>query len=258
MDSTTQRPSTIRSCSRDRKRMAQLLIDDVTLVKNEELHVHIRFKGGAAESLVLPLPENAWRKRLTHPDVVTRIAQLLELYDDDRQAAEQLNAEGFLTGARKPFNIDAVSWVRYSHGLKTRKERLRESGRLTTCEMAGRLGLSVATVRQWVRDGHLTAERHGRKATWLINPIDEQPEEIQQLAARCAQSQAPRSINSTRLHASCGHGLPIPRPLRATRPRPRPAARSARDRRPPRGLGPCGPARAAQRPGRQLAPEPAG
>ena len=167
---------------RDRKRMAQLLIDDVTLLKTDKLHVHIRFKGGATESLELPLPENAWLRRLTHPDVVVRIEQLLEQHDE-QQVAEQVNAEGLLTGAQRPFDADAVRWVRYSHGLKTQQERLRDAGKLTVSEMADRLGVSETSVRMAAQKGRLIAKRHGRKARWLFDPIEEQPDEIQQLAA---------------------------------------------------------------------------
>jgi hypothetical protein len=171
---------------RDRKRMAQLLIEDVTLLKTDELHVHIRFKGGLTESLALPLPQNAWRKRLTHPDVVARVEKLLE-HHDEQETAERLNSEGLLTGAGKPFDRNAVCWVRYTHGLKSPLERLLETGKLTIAEMTLQLGLREGTVRQWARDGRLKAKRHGRKAIWLIDPVDEQPEAIQELAARCAQ-----------------------------------------------------------------------
>ena len=108
----------VTTSHRDRKRMARLLIEDVTLLRSDRLHVHIRFKGGAVTSLELPLPKNAWRKRLTHPGVVARVEQLLERHDE-HETAECLNAEGLRTGAGRPFDDDAVRWVRYTHGLKT-------------------------------------------------------------------------------------------------------------------------------------------
>ena len=166
---------------RDRKRMAHLLIEDVTLLRADKLHVHIRFKGGAHESLALPLPQGAWRRRLTRPEVVTRLAELLT-HCDEREAAEHLNAEGWSTGAGKPFDSHSVRWVRYSHGLKTPNERRRETGRLTTREAAALLGLLEARVRAWARAGRLSAQRHGRKAVWLIDPLEEQPEAIRQIA----------------------------------------------------------------------------
>lgn len=171
--------------------MARLLIDDVTLLRADRLHVHIRFKGGAVTSLDLPLPKNAWHKRLTHPDVVARVEQLLERHEE-QETAERLNAEGLRTGAGRPFDADAVRWVRYTHGLKTPQQRLRETGKLTIHEMADRLRMRETTIRAWARQGRLRADRYGRKATWLIAPIDQQPEEIRQLAARCVERAAAR------------------------------------------------------------------
>jgi len=176
---------------RDRKRMPQLLIEDVTLLKTDQLHVHIRFKGGATESLVLPLPENYRRRRLTPPEVVDRIEELLDEYHEE-EIAERLNAERLLTGVRKPFDAAAVRWVCYSHGLKTPIKRLRDEGKLTVREVAERLGVTEDTVWQWARDGVLKAARHGRKVIWLIDPIEEQSEKIQKLAEHCARGEAVR------------------------------------------------------------------
>jgi len=58
---------------RERKRMLRLLIEDVTLLRKDELVAHIRFRGGATHTLHLPLPLNAWQLRQTDPDVVREI-----------------------------------------------------------------------------------------------------------------------------------------------------------------------------------------
>jgi excisionase family DNA binding protein len=171
---------------RDRKRMAQLLLEDVTLLKTDQLHVHLRFQGGACESLALPLPQGAWRQRLTPPQVVTRLDELLADHDE-AEAAAQLNAEGCRTGAGLPFDTDAVQWVRYSHGLKTAAERRRDTGQLTISEAATLLGLPDRQVRDWARAGRLRAERCGRKPVWLLAPLAEQPAAIHELAARRAR-----------------------------------------------------------------------
>jgi len=169
---------------RDRKRIARLLIEDVTLLKNDRLHVHIRFKGGATESLVLPLPANAWLRRLTHPDVVDRIEQLLEEHEE-KEAAERLNAEGLRTGAGKPFGANAVRYIRKRCGIKTLWSHLRETGKLTTPEMAVHLGIGLNTVRKRARAGRLHGQpcSKGARAHWLFDSIDEQPEPVRQLAA---------------------------------------------------------------------------
>lgn len=172
---------------RDRKRMAQLLLEDVTLLKTDKLHVHIRWRGGATESLELPLPQSAWRRRQTHPDVVSRIEELLEHYDE-HEVAGLLNREGIRTGAQKPFDVYAVRWVCYSHGLKTPMER-RSANTFTIREMATKLGLTDYQVRAMARDGRLEAERVGRKPRWLVAAVDDQPEEIRALADRHARLQ---------------------------------------------------------------------
>jgi len=176
---------------RDRKRMARLLIEDVTLLKSDKLHVHIRFKGGTTESLVLPRPRNAWHRRLTHPDTVARVEQLLEQHED-QEVAERLDAEGLRTGAGKPFDAEAVRWLRQAYGLKSQAQHLRETGKLTIREMAAQLGTCEGTVRKWAREGRLNGIRHGRKTVWLLDPPQEQPAEIRKLAARVAERAAAR------------------------------------------------------------------
>jgi excisionase family DNA binding protein len=169
---------------RERKRMAALLLSDVTVLKEQKhITLGVRFRGGTTTTLRVPIPLNAWRKRLTHPNVVARVDELLS-QGSDTEVAERLNADGMRTGAGQRFDANAVQWVRYTHGLKTARQRLHETGKLTIHEMAARLALPETTIRSWARDGRLHAARHGAKATWLIEPLDEQPEEIRKLGDR--------------------------------------------------------------------------
>jgi hypothetical protein len=46
---------------RERKRMARLLIDDVTMTRTDQIHLHIRFRGGQTTSLAIPIPPPAWK-----------------------------------------------------------------------------------------------------------------------------------------------------------------------------------------------------
>ena len=52
---------------RERKRIARLLIEDVTLNKTDQIHLHVRFRGGQATSLTIPIPPRAWHLRQTEP-----------------------------------------------------------------------------------------------------------------------------------------------------------------------------------------------
>jgi DNA invertase Pin-like site-specific DNA recombinase len=197
---------------RERKRIVAMLLADVTLLREERhITVGIRFRGGATSSLQLPLPLSAWRRRLTHPDVVARVEQLFEKHDAD-EVARRLNAEGLCTGAQQPFNAEAVRWVCYTRGLKTPLARLRDTGKLTASEMTALLGMPESTVRKWARDGRLRATLNGRKPQWLFDPIAEQSAMVQQLVARRASAQglqaSPKSpvwLARMRELLLCGH-----------------------------------------------------
>jgi len=75
---------------RERKRMIRLLLEDVTLVRGEKITLHIRFKGGATKTLMVPAPLNAWQQRATNPAVVQEIDRLL---DHHTFSADRINIE---------------------------------------------------------------------------------------------------------------------------------------------------------------------
>ncbi len=51
--------------ARERKRMVRLLLEDVTLIREDHLTLHLRFKGGAHRTIQLPLPLRSWEQRQT-------------------------------------------------------------------------------------------------------------------------------------------------------------------------------------------------
>jgi excisionase family DNA binding protein len=175
----------LATTDRDRKRMAALLLEDVTLLAGDTLTAHVRFRGGQTRTLTLPRPLNAWRRRCTHPSVIGQIATLCQTRDD-AEVAEILNVQGLRTGAGKPFDRLAIHWVRYSHGIAGRGDHLRAQGSLTVAEMSRRLGISEPTVRGWAREGRLKGHTEGRKPIWFIDPLDQQPPAI---VERCDRQQ---------------------------------------------------------------------
>lgn len=62
--------------ARDRKQMLRLMIQDVTLLRGDDIHVCVRWKGGATSELHLPIPLCAWELRRTPQVVLDRIADL--------------------------------------------------------------------------------------------------------------------------------------------------------------------------------------
>ncbi len=159
---------------RERKRMLGLLIEDVTLIRCEQIIAHVRFRGGATRTLTLPLPLNAWQGRTTSPAVVAEIEALLE-HHTDGEVASMLNQRGLETGAGASFSIPSIRWVRHSAGLKSLKQRLCAAGWLTMLEFSAKLGVSYSTLKEWRRKGLI----HGRPAsdggTWLFDPNQHHP-----------------------------------------------------------------------------------
>ena len=82
---------------RERKRMARLLLEDVTLRREEEVLVQVRFKGGATRELRLPLPQRAWELTQTNPEIVAAIDQLLEEHTG-KEVAQLLNQRQWRSG----------------------------------------------------------------------------------------------------------------------------------------------------------------
>jgi len=160
---------------REKKRMIRLLIEDVTLVKRDEIIVNVRFKGGATKSLTLPLPLSAPLLRKTDAAVVDEIDRLLD-HHTEREIATILNQKGLLSGTGQPFNPMIVTNIRRNYHLKHRFTRLRNQGRLTTGEMAARFDISLHLVKTWRDKGLLRAHRHNDEDQCLHEvPADDLP-----------------------------------------------------------------------------------
>ena len=119
-----------QTSDRDRKRMVRLIIEDVTLIKADDITLNIRFKGGAEQTLNLPLPLSAPQLRKTHSKVVEEVDQLLDEHTE-AEVAEILNARGRRSGGGLAFTRLLVKKVRKAYHMKGRYERLQDRGLLT-------------------------------------------------------------------------------------------------------------------------------
>jgi len=148
---------------RERKRLAHLLLEDVTLIKREQLLIHIRFPGGATRTLELPCPRRA---TVTQRSVVAEVDRLLDHHSHEA-IANILNSRGSVSGYGKPFTGRMISRMRIEYGLKSRFERLRAKGMLTLDEMAPRLGICTDQVKAWRAAGLLRAHLCNDKNEYL-------------------------------------------------------------------------------------------
>ncbi len=160
---------------RERKRMVRLLIEDVTLTKDKQIDAGVRFRGGATRRLMLPLAQPAWELRQTSSEVITEIDTLLNDYTEG-QITGILNERGYVSGEGKTFHPMMVKRLRRDYGLKTRYDRLRETGMLRLDEMADLIGISTQRVKIWRDRGLLRAHAYNDKNECLYeHPGDNPP-----------------------------------------------------------------------------------
>ncbi len=159
----------VHTTAQDRKRLMRLLVEDVTLIKTHEVTLHVRLRGGAAQTLTLPIPCRSWETWVTAPEVVQAIDTLLDEYTD-QQAADQLNARGLHSGKGGAFCGRLVANIRRGYGLKSRYTRLRETGLLTIAEVAAALAIHTTTVNLWRKAGLIRGYAYNDKGCCLYEP----------------------------------------------------------------------------------------
>lgn len=159
---------------RERKRMLRLIIEDVALLRDDEITVHVRFRGGATQSLHLPLPRCAWQLRQTPPQVVHEVDRLLNDHTTG-EVADLLNQDGLRGGDGKPFHLLRIQRLIRDYHLESRFDRLRHRGLLTLGELAERLGVARGTIRTWRQHGLLQGHVYNDRPTYLYEDPGEDP-----------------------------------------------------------------------------------
>ena len=152
--------------ARERKRMLALLIEDVTLIKQREVTVAVRFRAGTTTTLTLPRPLTAAQLRSTDPEVRRHIDALLDEYTD-AQVAHILNQRGLRTGSGVPFDAVSIQWVRTSTKLPSLKARLLADGMLTATELGEKIGVNRTTISRWRVQGLIEARICNGRGQWL-------------------------------------------------------------------------------------------
>jgi hypothetical protein len=147
---------------RERKRIAQLLLEDVTLRKDDKVIVQVRFKGGALQTLELPLPLAFFQMYRTKPEVVEEIDRLLE-HHSGQEIVDILNAKGLRTGGGITFKREIVYSIIENYQLKPRHQRLIEAGLVNTKTLARQLHVNPITITKWRRQGLIVGLESNRK-----------------------------------------------------------------------------------------------
>ena len=160
---------------RQRKRAVRLVIEDVTVYKTDHIVAHIRFKGGATQTITVPLPPPFAQSRLTAPETLAAMDRLLGEYTD-AEVAEQLNQRGYRTFDGLLFQSIHVYQLRRHHNIPDRYARLRAQGMLTAEELARNSGVSAQVIWRRYHQGRIVGVRYNDRGSCLFSP----PQETQQ------------------------------------------------------------------------------
>lgn len=160
----------------ERKRMAALLLEDVTLTRrDDQVEMGIRFRGGRTQTIEVSAPVRECDRWRTDRATVDLIDALLNDHSTT-VTARILNDRGLRTGVGDEFKASSVQWVLQSARLKSLRQRLRAKGMLTTLEMAKQMGMCRSSVAARLRDGRLRGRRYSEQGErWLYYPLAQQP-----------------------------------------------------------------------------------
>ena len=153
---------------KDKKRILQLLISDITVKKPEPrvALLQVRWQGGVCEEIRVELPRpvaDRWR----HDDaLIERVRELAKTLDD-AQIAARLNDEGLKTNKGNPFTIKSIKWIRHKHDIPRVDDR--KAGELTVKEVAERLGVSPGVIYYWIDKGLISRTSTQRRLALLAS-----------------------------------------------------------------------------------------
>jgi DNA invertase Pin-like site-specific DNA recombinase len=155
-----------KTLDRDRKRMARLLLEDVTLQRGADIHVQVRFKGGAKRELRLPLPKLVGEIKKTKPQIVEEITILSEQHTDG-EIARLLNERGWCSSGGCAFTLRIVNRLRRNYHIRSLGSRLKTEGWLTVRKIANLLECDSTCVNYWRKAGLLVGRRFSERRDYL-------------------------------------------------------------------------------------------
>jgi hypothetical protein len=156
-----------RTPMRERKRMLRLLVEDVTMRRDRNIRVQIRWRGGATTTVERPLPLASPDLRRTPPAIVEMVRALATEQTDPHIAAT-LNGRALRSGTGQPFTASRVRQLRHAYGIPTLAEHLDRAGWLTVSEIAAQLRVHPATARRFAAAGVVRAVRANDRGLMLF------------------------------------------------------------------------------------------
>lgn len=166
----------------DRKAMLRLVIEAVSLraveIPQRETLARVAWKSGAVTELHVARPTVSQLVSTTAP-ALARLRELAAAGVHDRQIAEQLAAEGFVTGMGKRWTMIAVRNMRSHHAIPRTAPSLptakplpdrQDDGLYSVLGAARRFGVTRDVIRLWIARGLMRCSRDPGRAhgpLWL-------------------------------------------------------------------------------------------
>ncbi|MEI8397311.1 MAG: recombinase family protein [Rhodospirillaceae bacterium] len=143
---------------RDRKRLLRLMVRDITVTRDDntkQVHMDIRWQGGATERLSVNLPLKRC-DAIRYPEEIVARIRSLALTLNDRQIAERLTIEGLIGTTGKTFNANIVRMVRHNHNIPVPAP---PDGSLSVKQLCQRYGVSPYVVYDWIKGGVINSSQ---------------------------------------------------------------------------------------------------
>jgi DNA invertase Pin-like site-specific DNA recombinase len=170
--------------AKDRKRMLRLLLNDITVKHAEQpkqLLVHMRWQGGATESLTLALPPRISDQMRYPNELVKKVRALATTLHDD-QIAAALNTGNYRSSTGKPFNVSMIRWIRYRHDIPSAPSK--QPHEISVQKTAKHFGVSIHVVYYWIEHGLVEARRVNKGSPYWITISPEKESELAEWVGR--------------------------------------------------------------------------
>jgi hypothetical protein len=178
------------TAARDRKRMLRLLVKDITVTKGQEpklLRLHIRWQGGAIETVELHLSPNR-AEAVRYPDAfVAHIRALAATHDDDEIVA-LLNRDGLKSSTGRRFTIAMIRWIRHRHHIPSPP---LPTDTFNVKQVRERYGVSMWVVYYWIDRGLITAHKRKPGLPYVITITDETDHRLREWVANSPRIAVP-------------------------------------------------------------------
>jgi DNA invertase Pin-like site-specific DNA recombinase len=162
---------------RDRKELLRILLEEVNITldkDNSQIHLIMRWRGGAVSELHLPLRRHYTPPIRTDEDTV-ELVRRLALHYPDGVIAGIVNRQGRRTARGDRFTANRIGNLRrYWKIPRFDPGTASQDGELLTVKRAAQiLGLAPSTLHRWLADGFIAGEQVTPGAPWRIRVNEE-------------------------------------------------------------------------------------